>query len=274
MLKKVFKYEWKSIFPLLLGVHGVGLVVAIICRIGIELLGGIKGELELMACLLLFAAIMAIGCIIAYTHFYCGYRFYKSVFTQQGYLTNTLPVTADQLIWGKGFTMLIWSFLDFLWAVIAIMILALSSKEAFDFLRELPGALTGLFRPATPMFARLIVLSVILTPFFMMLQIYVSAAIGNLFTGHKLLATIGTYIGIGFVQQVLALIIIGFSSPYLAELSKKADLHSGDMYVQYYVPAERFLNLTVLLSLIFSILCSIGFYFLCRYVLNRKLNLE
>ena len=69
MLKKVFKYEWKSIFPLLLGVHVVGLVVAVICRIGIELLGGIKGELELMACLLLFAAIMAIGCIVAYTHF-------------------------------------------------------------------------------------------------------------------------------------------------------------------------------------------------------------
>lgn len=278
MLKKIFKYEWKTIFPLLLGVHGVGLVVAIICRIGIELLGGIEGELDLMAILLLFAAIIAIGCIIAYTHFYCGYRFYKSVFTQQGYLTNTLPVTADQLIWGKGFTMIIWSFVDFLWAVIAVMILALSPKEAMDFLRELPGALTGLFRPATPAFARLILLSILLTPFFMMLQLYVSAAIGNLFTGHKLLATIGAYIGISFIQQILSLIIIAFSSPYLADLneqlSRQEEMSGGDMYVQYYVPAERFLNLTAVLSLIFCILCTVIFYFLCRYVLNRKLNLE
>ena len=141
MLRKIFKYEWKTILPLMLGIHGVGLAVAIFCRIGIDLMGGVdRPDASIMAIMLLLAAIMAIGCVVFYTYFYGGYRFYKTVFTQQGYLTNTLPVTADLLIWGKGLTAVIWIVIDFLWAIVAICILVLSPKDAAEVLRGLPHA--------------------------------------------------------------------------------------------------------------------------------------
>ena len=273
MLKKIFKYEWKTICPLLLAVHGVGLVIAAICRIAINLMGGLDGDnSSIIAILLMLAAIMAVGCIMAYTYFYTGYRFYKSVFTQQGYLTNTLPVKADQLIWGKGLTAIIWVSIDFLWAIVALLILAASPSDLSEILRELPQAIASLFKVHTPALARLIMLSVLLTPFCMTIQIYVSAAIGNLFMGHKLLATIVSFFGIGFIQQILSLVILAICGPHLVHLSYQTQQSWGDMTA--YTPALHALNLMVILSLVFSVICAVGFYFLCRYVLEHKLNLE
>lgn len=53
MLRKIFKYEWKTILPLMLGIHGVGLAVAIFCRIGIDLMGGVdRPDASIMAIML------------------------------------------------------------------------------------------------------------------------------------------------------------------------------------------------------------------------------
>lgn len=273
MLRKIFKYEWKTISPLLLGVHGIGLAVAVICRIGINLMGGVRSaDISIMTALLLMAAIMAIGCIVFYTYFYTGYRFYKSVFTQQGYLTNTLPVTADQMIWGKGLTAIIWIVIDCLWALASLFILVLSPGEAAEIFQELPKAIGSLFHNKAPVLTWLMVISVILTPFCMVIQIYAAAAIGNLFTGHKLLATIGSYIGISFIQQILGLVILAFSAPHIAQLNYQIEQAGNNAYAQIY--AIDAMTRYVGLGLAFSTLCAVGFYFLSRYVLNHKLNLE
>ena len=262
MLRKIFKYEWKTILPLMLGIHGVGLAVAIFCRIGIDLMGGVdRPDASIMAIMLLLAAIMAIGCVVFYTYFYGGYRFYKTVFTQQGYLTNTLPVTADLLIWGKGLTAVIWIVIDFLWAIVAICILVLSPKDAAEVLRGLPHAVASLFHNKMPLFAWLLVTTTLITPFCMVIQVYVAAAIGNLFTGHKLLATIGSFIGIGFIQQVLALIIMTITAPHIANLSYQVRKMTDTTYVQ--VMATDIMTSAIGLSLAFSVICTVGFYFLC-----------
>ncbi len=273
MLRKIFKYEWKTIFPLLLGVHGVGLGVAALCRIGINLMGGVQNSnVSMMAILLLMAAIMAIGCVVFYTYFYTGYRFYKSVFTQQGYLTNTLPVTADQLIWGKGLTAVIWEVIDCLWAIVALFVLVLSPKDVAELVRDLPEAFAALFHNNAPLFTWLLVIAVLLTPFFMTIQIYVAAAIGNLFTGHKLLATICSFIGINFIQQIFSLIILGITAPHMSQINSQIDRMGDSAYIE--VKVLDVMTNCVALSLAFTVLCTVGFYFLSRYVLNHKLNLE
>lgn len=278
MLKKIFKYEWKTILPLLLGVHGVGLIVGIFCRIGLNLMGGIDTlDHSIMAALLVMAAIMAIGCVMVYTSIYTGYRFYKSVFTQQGYLTNTLPVTSDQLIWGKGLTALIWIVLDLLWAFATILILVATPRDLAEMARDLPRLFSYLLKPGAPAFgfSWLILLSVVLTPFVMIIQLYVSAAIGNLFTGHKLLATICSYIGINFIQQILGLVMLAFAAPRFASLSHRIEKMENNAYGQYVqISAVDILTPYLVLSLVFSVLCAVGFYILCRYVLDHRLNLE
>ena len=271
MLKKVFKHEWHTISPLLLAIHIIGLSVAVICRIGINLMGGVQSfNSSIMAVFLLIAAIIAIGCVMVFTYFYTGYRFYKSVFAQQGYLTNTLPVTADQLIWGKGFTGVIWLTITFLWAMIAFMILVLSYHDAGEFFSELPRVLASLFSPGAPAITRAAVISLLLTPFFMIIQLYVSAAVGNLFTGHKLLASAGVYLGLYFLQQIAGIVIMCMTAPHLKTLTSRPTINDSAAVTVVY----NTVNYSLIAALIFSILFSAVFYFLCRYVLNHRLNLE
>ncbi len=272
MLKKVFKHEWHTISPLLLAIHIIGLSVAVICRIGINLMGGVQSSnSSIMAVFLLIAAIIAIGCVMVFTYFYTGYRFYKRVFAQQGYLTNTLPVTADQLIWGKGFTGIIWLAITFLWAIIASMILVLSYRDAGEFFRELPNVLASLFCPGAPAIARTAGISLLLTPFFMMIQIYVSAAVGNLFTGHKLLAAAVVYLGLYFLQQIAGIVIMCIAAPHLRTITSRLTIDDSTAAVTVVYDA---VNYSLMAALIFSIVFSVVFYFLCRYVLNHRLNLE
>lgn len=273
MLKKIFKYEWKAISPLLLAVHIVGLVITVFCRIGIELVGGVNSlDNSIMATLLLMISIVAIGCIMAYTYFYTGYRFYKNVFTQQGYLTNTLPVTADQLIWGKGLTSVIWMVLSFLWAIVALLVVVASPSDVGEIFHGLPRLIGDLFSPDTPVFAKLAALAVLLSPFFMVIQFYVSASIGNLFTGHKLLGTVGVYLGIYFLQQVVGIILLVNTAPQLTSLEQHLEREATAASIRDYTYGA--LNYTLIFSLIFSLVLSAVFYALCRYMLNHRLNLE
>lgn len=272
MLKKIFKHEWHAVSPLLLAIHIIGLAVAVICRIGINRMGGVdSSDASVMAVFLLLAAVIAIGCVMVFTYFYTGYRFYKCVFSQQGYLTNTLPVTADQLIWGKGFTGIIWLAITFLWAIAAFMILALSLHEAGEFLRELPNVFDALFSPGAPGVIRTAVIYLLLTPFFMIIQLYASAAIGNLFTGHKLLAAAGTYLGLYFIQQIAGIVILCLFAPHFRTLNSGFTIDDSDKAVRAIYDT---VNCAFIIALIFSVLLAAVFYFLCRYVLNHRLNLE
>ncbi len=272
MLRKIFKHEWKTIPPLLLAIHAVGLAATVLCRIGIELMGGVdSSKTSVMAVLLLLMAVVSVGGISFYTYFYTGYRFYKNVFTQQGYLTNTLPVTADQLIWGKGLTGVIWLALTFLWSIVALFILAASPADVREVFHDLPQLFAQLFRSDTPAFARIVVLSVLLSPFFMIIQIYVSAALGNLFTGHKLLAAVGIYIGIYFLEQIFGIVLLLFTAPHFASLERRLQ-QMETTELQFF--AYSTLNYALVISLIFTIAVSVGFYLICRYVLNHRLNLE
>ena len=58
--------------------------------------------LETIAALFLMLSVVMLCCSVVFTWVFIAYRFYKSVFTEQGYLTNTLPVPQQQIIVAKG----------------------------------------------------------------------------------------------------------------------------------------------------------------------------
>lgn len=99
MLGKLFKYEWRSISKLLLPIHGFVLLFALLSRFYFTISGGTDALLNTdstiigtLTMLLIFALVIVISSIAIFTYIYSGYHFHKNVFTDQGYLTNTLPV--------------------------------------------------------------------------------------------------------------------------------------------------------------------------------------
>ena len=130
MLGKLFKYEWRSISKLLLPIHGFVLLFALLSRFYFTISGGTDALLNTdstiigtLTMLLIFALVIVISSIAIFTYIYSGYHFHKNVFTDQGYLTNTLPVTPSQLLLSKELAALLWLLIDVVVISISIFIL-------------------------------------------------------------------------------------------------------------------------------------------------------
>lgn len=133
MLKKLFKYDWKSVSLLLFILHGILLFYTLIGRIGISIamsqsashvitedsaqVFGIVGMLYVLGFVLFIFAIM-----IA-TFVYLAARMQKSLFSDEGYLTHTLPVSPGKLLFSKILVFCTWSVLDILCVTLSILIL-------------------------------------------------------------------------------------------------------------------------------------------------------
>ena len=151
MLKKLYKYDWKSVSMLLLILHGVLLAYSVIGRLAIVIAGnfaarsGSSFDTHVSLSTTIFGmgavayvtiyVIFIIGIILA-TIFYLAARMQKSLFSDEGYLTNTLPVTPDKLLWSKILIFWTWSVIDFLCVALSIFIL-------FSYPETMPDIIDG-----------------------------------------------------------------------------------------------------------------------------------
>ena len=112
MLGKLFKHEWKNTYK-------IGLLMVLI-MIGVTVFGcasfftplwvngfqnSFTGKLTPIDILGIVFLIFYVISIIGVTYgilIYLGVRFYKSMYTDEGYLTHTLPVTSHHLLLIKG----------------------------------------------------------------------------------------------------------------------------------------------------------------------------
>lgn len=121
MLTKLFKYDFRGIgrmlFPFTLLVIAVA-AVGCGAMIGTKFLSDLSIEstasLALGTALVMIAGAAALGVIayavLAFIAIFA--RFYKNFFTDEGYLTFTLPVKTHQLMFSKLFSTIIWALIS------------------------------------------------------------------------------------------------------------------------------------------------------------------
>lgn len=136
MLKKLFVHEWKDCWRL------VGLMNLIV--IGLTLIGTVvmqsdtwsfaseNAVIRLTMTLYVMAYIASIAALSLVTVFFFYNRFYKNLYTDQGYLMHTLPVTQHELIWSKTFVALIWQLIGGLVMAISIFSFFFSMLDPAD----------------------------------------------------------------------------------------------------------------------------------------------
>lgn len=273
MLGKLFKYEWRSISKLLLPIHGFVLLFALLSRLYFTLGGGIDSLINtdftiinVLTMLLIFAIAVILSSVVIFTYIYTGYHFYKNVFTDQGYLTNTLPVTPAQLLLSKAFVALLWLLVDVIVIILSSLILA-GTKDFFSGFGVFWDAMTG-YASQSPLFTALLILALIIMPFQLISWLFCSITIGTLASSHKVLASIGAYVGIYIVQQIFGLIqlvVWGYSS---SNMIMRANI-DGSNYT-----FETFLNPVLITGLIFNIIMIVVCWMGSKYIMTKKLNLQ
>ena len=284
MFAKLLKHEWKANGGLLsilsAGALGAGLLGALVLRLLIYLqkqnaqqdtfgLGtfGLSSALTFI-----FIALVAYGFAVQFINLF---RFYKNKFTDEGYLTFTLPVTASQIFLSSLVSTLFWlvvSALVLLAAAAMIVFIgaAVPLKEHSWEIRVMLESIMGSWEgetanePGYRLFAVLQNVSGVITAVYTVVLLMTSIVVGCVLAKkHKILATIGSYYVINFavgitesILGVIAVIVLGINE---------------SMYNDY--TSALVLNVTMILTMMLRIGLGVGGYFLSVHLMKNKLNL-
>ena len=257
MLGKLLKHEWKAtarrygLFYLILA--SITLFTAIIHAVPVDNVFFSMGETSLIVIYIvsLFGVVFcSTGMAIV--------RFYKNMVSDEGYLTHTLPVKVEQLVFVKFLVAYIWQLVTVVLCVLSLFcVFVVGHMKMGDFFDGM-SYLTEMFGDMIPVFIVMMLVSMM----YQLMIYYLSIAIGQRFGNYKILASIIAYCALSFVIELaLMLIILGiFGAVGFMEMAESMYTMKG---------MTGFYLMTTGLSAVTGIVA----YFVTCYQLKRKLNL-
>ena len=281
MLKKLLKYDFKSVYKYWW--------IAAATSVALSVLGGFcltvirdansfdDSVIEPPAALsisssLLFALSIIGLCAFSITSFILIYvRYYKNFFTDEGYLTFTLPVKRTQLLNSKLILSGVTNLVTFFAITIDIVIMVcigyadkIFTKEFLDSVEYIFRELWGLLKWYLPLYIlegfALIVLSIVFSALFTFACITFASMITK---RAKLITAIGIYYGANgiftFIIQIFYLFSLNSISTHFAQLSE--------------VALKPVLALALLVAILLLAMFSAILYTFVYWMLDRKLNL-
>ena len=230
MLKKLFKYDFKSVWGLwwivALALPGVSIVGASAFRIGMATVE----SMPFIGIICFFAfgiSIIAVLASFVVTMLLVYQRFYKNLYTDEGYLTFTLPVSRRDILFSKTLNSMIWQFFHFLLLIGCIFIYLLIAPptesgilnlapigEALSFVGEALGKAGAWLIAYIP----LAILMLLASLFWSVVLIELCITFGSILaTKHKIVMSVLMYyvisMVISFVGQILVTALALFFIP-------------------------------------------------------------
>ncbi|CRZ33758.1 ABC-2 family transporter [Herbinix hemicellulosilytica] len=261
MLKKLIKHELVATGRVLLPIYGITIILSFVNRLLINV-NWDNTAFRIIGTIMRISYIFAITATFFVTFVLIILRFYKNLMSDEGYLMFTLPVKPYQLINSKLISSVLWMIVSVIVVIASLLILLLNAERALMLKDTWIGIITSLksfFGGKYILLIIEIILATIISLIQQILLIYVSVAIGHLFTGHKVMGAFASYIVINTVIQTISLFVV-FSLSYFSR-----------------IPIEEFENLPHAICLIIIVLgavYSIFYYIITNYIFSKKLNLE
>jgi len=278
MLGKLIKYEFKSTAKWFLVMYAALIIITIFNKLTIILNNNNNPIIDLATVLLTLTYVLTIFSSYVITIVLIIARFYKTMVTDEGYLTHTLPVKTISHVNSKLIVSIIWFILSVLVMIASIMILG-----AGDGLMAFFNAIGDLFSSAAKdgflgdlITTLLIVIFVLLvTLIYNILSYYCAIALGSLFTKHKLAGAIGMYFVIYFIMQIFGLIFSIFLFRFDMNNAMANFIFNGaGEVISGLTEGFSGLNFMLISSGIYSLVFAAIFYIITNVILSKKLNLD
>ncbi len=267
MLGRLIKYDMKSISRLALPLTAIIFVTAVLGAVALKVTviapDNASGFPIAICITCVVAAFIAIFAYMVVVWILLLHRFYTNLFTDEGYLTFTLPVKPSTLITSKLITATVWTVISVMSAALCAGIILFfgSGKEIInsEWLSYISEFIGYLGANITAVHVIVAVINGLVSTIFSFLLIYLSITLAAVLTRkNKILVAIGVYYGINMIVSI-------FST--LAELIPTTLLMQGSD------TAEYMLTSNILTIIIYSIF-SVGAFILCNQLMKRKLNLD
>ena len=286
MLGKLIKYEWKSIYKVgCILLFALGLATLTVCLSSMapmwqEIrndtdyyfvnLGSTIMNMASVFSFFLYVLLMA-GAVYA-IFIYLVVRFYKSMYTDEGYLLHTLPVTKGQILVSKILVSTVWAFLIYIGLMISLLFIVsvISGESVFEIMKVLANIFVGLrdllsvFMGSYSITGTVVacILYLILGIPMAVITMFGAVSLGQLSSKYRVLMAILWYVGIMIARGLLGFIIqvISYTALIFA---------TGEEYIM-----SSYMNISLYSSLIINLLLAVGCYLASYHITSKKLNME
>lgn len=287
MLRKLMKHEWK-------GTSKVGCLLLIVI-LGVTFFGWLAFQtpmwqaladdssysrvtpLDILSIVTLMLYVFMLVGVTYGMLIYLGVHFYRTMYTDEGYLTHTLPVTKHKLLVSKILISGIW------YLIIAIAVVA----SVFGLMAALFGAVmpddvwSQMWKEIAENWDEIvrvlktelgidlvwwlvfIILSTIISPFCTIIILFGAISIGQLFTKHRVLMAIVSYIGITILSMIIGSVVQSVTS-----------VNAFNDMMNELTAVNRYMNVTSVSGIIQSVVIAAVLYIVSYLIINKKLNME
>ena len=297
MLGKLMKYEWKNIWKagtlMLLGMLVVTVIGCVVLRMPGGVVTGLLDNNDINATQSWFVLSSFVATLILYVIMllastwgmliFLGIRFYRSMYTDEGYLSHTLPVTANQLFLSKILVSGVWYLFISIGIGISVVALIVSLMTGLLNIGELSSVLTqyngNIWEFLADAFYELgrtyeeemginllhygitLLLTYVAGPFIAMVTLFGALTIGQLSSKHKGFMGILVYAGVTILSSIIGSTV---QSAFMFG-ANVANSASGIT-----VSTNSAYDINVITSLLLAAIM----YGVSYYIMNRKLNLD
>lgn len=285
MLSKLIKYEWKGLIKPLSILYLVLLGVTIITALLILTINpdyddvtiGLSVLFTMLSALIYYFGIIV--CSIG-TMLIIAIRFYKTCYTDEAYLTHTLPVSTKQLLAAKTITSVLCHLLSMLVIGLSVVLLLVVLVTHLINLGEIPAAelsagFSEVFAELDREFANemgisfsgyFIYLGVIsiISSVCSIISILGCVSLGQLYTKHRILGAIIAYFVMTFVLQMVA---------YLGMIPMYTKIFAAE-YTGETIQMFDLLQPTLMITLAASVVIAVIMCFINMHMMTKRLNLE
>ena len=265
MVRKLFKHEfsayWRVLIPAWIALMGVAVFGRLVQFLESEsvVYGIVSGSSILFY-------VIAIVVALAFPFVYAIVRFYRNLFTGEGYLSFTLPVTPAQHIWVKVLTAVTLQV-----ASLVVVLLSAMVMTAGELLVELWKAAIYLLGRAHLYFGQHLTWFIIELALFLPLSMIASSlfydtciTIGQLFRKNRVLAAVGVYFAFYVVEQIIATIAVLIAA--FTNWDSLLTFVSENTYLCAHLGAW--------LMILFTAGIGLALYAVTHSIIRKRLNLE
>lgn len=283
MVKKLIKYDFRSYLRLLLPVQLILIGIAAINRIvqffepaGQRVTYGMLGyhyanasdayHTIFVSSIVLY--VISIFVCLLMTLIVSIVRFYQGMYTNEGYLNHTLPVTPTQHIFAKLLTSLVFTVGSLFAIFLSFMVITAGDmnieifKAFFYILRR--------FFENNGIHAALYILEVLVFAFlyscFVYLKLYACISVGQLVQKKKILLAFGVFFGIYVIKQIIGTVIIitaTLNYDLMAEIGEWAANHSIAAW-----------HIALCSGIVIYAIFALIYFLITKAIMSKKLNLS
>jgi len=281
MLGKLLKHEWRGYrFPLLIMLIILFSTTLLTCGVILsinpkydEVLTGYSVFALMLSVFLYYFGL--IGCSVG-TMLIIAIRFYKTCYTDQGYLTHTLPVSSKLLFNAKALSaMLVYLLMLGMIAVTIFMIIGVGIHHAINVMPYPVFSASEIWESIKEEFVEAFGFSFEAFVVYMLFYALIASlssvittlgcvSLGQLYAKHRIVGAIIAYFAVQIVQSIAGYISI---IPTYAKMFDAVSYEYQLTFLDLYYP-------TFTWSLIVSVITAVAMYFINLHMMTKKLNLE